>query len=88
MAGLIQTPLDHAGNHISSLERRGLLRIDRTEATPRCGLALLAPDRWSLMSRLLALYNERPVTLIKWAYARAQDPLRAFADAFRIRKGE
>jgi hypothetical protein len=86
MAALIQTTLDHARSHISLLERRGLLRVDRQEAEPRCGLALLDPERWALLQRLLALYNERPVTLIRWVYAHAQDPLRAFADAFRIRK--
>jgi hypothetical protein len=35
---------------------------------------------------VLQLYRERPVSMIKLVYARARDPLRNFADAFRLRK--
>jgi hypothetical protein len=41
-----------------------------------------------LVDRLLQLYRERPVTMIKMVYERAKDPLRKFADAFRLRKEE
>ena len=46
------------------------------------------PALADLVVRLLQLYKERPVTLIKMVYARAKDPLRTFADAFRLRKEE
>ena len=44
------------------------------------------PDLEEMLGRLLQMYKERPVTMIKMVYERAEDPLRAFADSFRIRK--
>lgn len=38
------------------------------------------------VSALAKLYNERPVTLVRMIYAPKEDPLRAFADAFKIKK--
>jgi hypothetical protein len=35
---------------------------------------------------LAKLYNEMPVTLVRMIYAPKEDPLRAFADAFRLKK--
>jgi hypothetical protein len=46
------------------------------------------PELADQVGRLLQLYRERPVTMIKMIYARAKDPLRVFSDAFRIRKEE
>ena len=42
-----------------------------TTVTPRISTQMLVPS---------------PVTMIKMFYDRAKDPLRAFSDAFRIRK--
>ena len=38
------------------------------------------------VSALAKLYNERPVTLVRMIYAPKDDQLRAFADAFKIKK--
>jgi hypothetical protein len=48
-----------------------------TPASSECELAV---------SALAKLYNERPVTLVRMIYAPKEDSLRAFADAFRIKK--
>lgn len=39
-----------------------------------------------MVARLLQIYRQRPVSMIKLVYKRAKDSLRAFADAFRFRK--
>ena len=39
------------------------------------------------VDELAQMYNTRPVTLIRAIYARPTSPVRSFADAFRIRKG-
>lgn len=40
------------------------------------------------VDRLAAMYNERPVTLIRALYERPVRPLHSFADAFRIRRDD
>ena len=49
-----------------------------------------APQSESLrrdVEQLVAVYNERPVTLIRAVYDRPPEPVTSFADAFRLRKG-
>ena len=43
-------------------------------------------DRQSCVSALGKLYHEMPVTLVRMIYAPRPDPLREFADAFKIKK--
>lgn len=48
-----------------------------------------APQSESLhrdVEQLVAVYNERPVTLIRAVYDRPPEPVKSFADAFRLRK--
>ena len=40
------------------------------------------------MASLQEMYDRRPVTLVKAVYDRPPAPLKAFADAFRVRKEE
>ena len=50
-----------------------------------------APGRGELggaVEMLARMYNEKPVTLVRAVYARPAGPVRAFADAFRLRPGE
>jgi len=68
------------------LEQRGLLRTEMIGATAVCRFADVPPETESLLKQLLQLYRERPVTLIKTVYARDRKDLKAFADAFRLRK--
>ena len=51
-----------------------------------CRYGVNTPALENMVGRLLQMYKERPVTMIKMVYEQAKDPLRAFADAFRIRK--
>ena len=59
-----------------------------------CGLAAERDGRYSrapadaqmeaALDALVKLYNERPVTLIRAIYARGEERIRAFSDAFKI----
>lgn len=40
------------------------------------------------VDELSALYHQRPVTLVKLVYAQPPNPVRSFADAFRLRDDE
>ncbi len=65
--------------HLDALERRGFLSVVRgpvlsSRYCPRT--ATLGDD----VHKLLQLYNERPVTIIRLIYARAKRPLNIFAD--------
>jgi hypothetical protein len=42
----------------------------------------------SVVNDLAAMYNERPVTLIRAVYDRPAQPVLSFAEAFRLRGGE
>ena len=60
------------------------------------GLVACSEDRYSLapdaskysavLAELRRLYNEQPVTLVRMIYAPRDERLRAFADAFKIKK--
>jgi hypothetical protein len=75
-----------AASHLAALSSRGLLTIitrgSETLYRHGCG----SPGLDKMLSRLLQLYKERPVTMIRLVYTQATDRLRAFADAFRVRK--
>jgi hypothetical protein len=45
-----------------------------------------SPESDVSVSALAKLYNEMPVTLVRMIYAPKEDPLRAFVDAFRLKK--
>lgn len=40
------------------------------------------------VDELSALYHQRPVTLVKLVYAQPPNPVKSFADAFRLRDDE
>jgi hypothetical protein len=46
------------------------------------------PELDQLASRLEEVYKERRVAVIALIYSKPDDPARAFADAFRFRKGK
>jgi hypothetical protein len=73
--------------HLAAMRGRGLLATEARgpDVVARHGPA---PAVAELVGRLLQLYKERPVSMIKLVYDRAKDPLRNFADAFRLRKEE
>lgn len=71
---------------LSALEKRGLLKTENLASGLVSSFAQKTPELNDTLSQLLKLYRERPVTLIKLIYARANDRLKEFADAFRLRK--
>jgi DNA-binding MarR family transcriptional regulator len=74
------------GTHLAALEQRGLLKTAVLDTKPVCRYAPRTPDIETLLGRLLQFYRERPVTLIKLVYARAQGRLKAFSESFRLRQ--
>ena len=72
--------------HLAAMQSRGLLVTTSRGAALCCRYGVDAPELRDMVDRLLQMYKQRPVTMIKMVYERARDPLRAFADAFRIRK--
>ena len=85
LAKEIQTTPEGAAAHLHALQARGLLSTTPHEGQvaarhgPRAELA-------EPLAHLLKLYRERPVSMIKLVYARINERLKAFADAFRLRK--
>lgn len=71
---------------LAALEQRGLVRTQVLESRPVCCYAPRTPEIGEFARRLLQLYRERPVTLIRLVYARTDERLKAFAESFRLRK--
>ena len=72
--------------HLMIMQARGLLTTTIRGAGLSCRYGVSSHELENSVGRLLQMYKKRPVTMIKMIYQRAKDPLRAFADAFRIRK--
>jgi len=74
------------GSHLAALHGRRLV-ITMTRGTDLfCRYGPGTPELETMMSRLLQVYRERPVTMINLVYARAREVLKNFADAFRLKK--
>lgn len=86
LAAAVQAEPQAVRAHLSAMHGRGLLAMTTQGAGPSCRHGARTPELADMIDRLLQIYRERPVTMIKMVYERARDPLRAFADAFRIRK--
>lgn len=86
LAAEVQAAPGAVAGHAAALRARGLVATEGPEGDPVCRFAPATPELDALARRVLGLYRERPVSMIKLVYARAGDPLRAFADAFRLRK--
>lgn len=81
-----QTPPEAIAAHLSVLQSRGLLLTHTRDTVLFCRYGPTSPERASVVERLLQVYRERPVSMIKLVYARAKDPLKTFAEAFRLKK--
>lgn len=86
LAAEIQADPSAAASHIAALAARGLVATStrRGETVARHGTR--SPELGGRLTQVLAAYHERPVTMIKLVYAKANERLRAFSDAFRLRK--
>lgn len=88
LGGSVQVAADSLSAHLAALHGRGLLsRVRRDEQTLwKYGPA--SKDLELKVRRLLELYCQRPVSMIRLVYQRPASALRVFSDAFRLRKGE
>lgn len=86
LAGEVQAAPQLVKAHVAAMAARGLLTMTVRGSNVTCRHGAGTPELVEMVGRLLQVYKERPVTMIKLVYERARDPLRAFADAFRIRK--
>jgi hypothetical protein len=77
-------PADVAA-HLAALRARGLLVSTERDAGPVYRFGPRSPELAGLLQTTLQHYRERPVSMIKLVVARSKDPLRKFADAFRVR---
>jgi hypothetical protein len=87
LAGEVQTGEQALGAHLAALLSRGLVTSVGQGPDQRWRHGARTSELEGLVGRLLQVYRERPVTLIKMVYAGAGARLRAFADAFRVREG-
>jgi len=83
LAAELQIPPAEAAAQLAALQSRGLLC-----AGPPYQHGPRDPELDGVLRQVLQYYRERPVSMIKLVAARAKDPLRSFADAFRVRPPE
>lgn len=88
LAREVQTPASNILTHLAALRARGLLVTETRGADLFCRHGADSREREGMLTRLLQVYRERPVSMIRLVYARAKDPLKTFADAFRLKKEE
>lgn len=74
------------GSHLTALHARGLMVLTTRDTGLFCRYGPATPELEERMNRLLQVYRERPVTMIKLVYVRAREVLKTFADAFRLKK--
>jgi DNA-binding MarR family transcriptional regulator len=82
----LQSSPETISAHIAELSARGLLITSSPGGDVISRFGAATPELESQVSSVLQLYQERPVTMIKLVYAQANQRLRTFSDAFKIRK--
>ena len=88
LAAEIQAEPSAAAAHVTALAGRGLVIASSEEGEIAARHGTATPELGGRLAAVLAAYRERPVTMIKLVYARANERLKAFSDAFRLRKKE
>jgi hypothetical protein len=86
IAGKVQTPEDATLAHLTVLEARGLLRSERREKCTVFRYGPRTPELELQIRNLLELYRQRPVSMIRMVYQRADNTLKDFSDAFKFRR--
>lgn len=72
--------------HLTAMQARGLLAVEVRDEAVYARYGPSTPELDKRIVAALASYREKPVSMIKYVYARAAESLRAFADAFKLRK--
>jgi DNA-binding IclR family transcriptional regulator len=88
IVGHVQVSPEAAQSHLQALEKSGLLRCRRTPDGTYCQYGPHTQELENKVRRLLEVYQQRPVTMIRLVYERPAASLRDFADSFRLRKKE
>lgn len=86
LAREVQSAAQSINAHLDALNARGLLAVRKSGSDLFCHYGPHSPELAQRTAQLLQVYRERPVTMIKLVYATARDPLKTFADAFRLKK--
>lgn len=86
LAREVQSAAQSINAHLDALNSRGLLAVRKSGSDLFCHYGPHSPELAQRTAQLLQVYRERPVTMIKLVYATARDPLKTFADAFRLKK--
>ncbi|HVT89270.1 MAG TPA: hypothetical protein VHD56_10490 [Tepidisphaeraceae bacterium] len=73
-------------SEMEDLARRGLAEV-RTDSARRYRYSPRTDELRQAMQELAHDYAQRRVTIIQLIYARPNDPIQSFADAFLFRKG-
>jgi hypothetical protein len=80
---VIRSSESSVGSRLVDLERRGLVRREQTR------FRYQPPSELEeLLSDLAAAYAEQRYTVIDLIFAKGNDKLRVFADAFKVRTGK
>jgi hypothetical protein len=82
----LYTSEESAAGRLNELYQTKLLVITPGEP-PKYRFNAASPDS-ARVSELEKIYKERRVSVISFIYSKPSDPLRAFSDAFRLRKDE
>jgi DNA-binding IclR family transcriptional regulator len=79
-------PRDLVQNALADLVSGGLVsQLDNEPGILKFAYAPKSQELALAVEQLAAMYNERPVTLIRAIYDRPPEPVMSFADAFRLR---
>jgi hypothetical protein len=88
LGGSVQVAADSLNAHLTALHGRGMLSRVRLDEHNFWKYGPATPDLENKVRRLLEIYGQRPVSMIRLVYQRPASALRVFSDAFRLRKGE
>lgn len=73
---------------LQELDQLGLVRCRNDGEGLICQYGPRTEELQKKLERLLVLYQQRPVTMIRMIYDRSANALRNFADAFRLKSKE
>lgn len=83
----LYTSLESATARLHELHQAQLLVATDSTETPKFRFNTECPDA-AVLTDLEKVYKARRVSVISFIYSKPTDPLRAFSDAFRLRKDE
>jgi hypothetical protein len=81
------TGLESAAAQLQQLHGAKLLNISEAGDPPKYRFNATSPEA-VVVADLEKIYKSRRVSVISFIYSKPTDPLRAFSDAFRLRKDE